>query len=161
MCPRRLCCRGSLWPGGPGQPLWTTWVRAGLGRSWGGPWEASEMTVGLKGDVHLQRCPQSLNHSLREQPGVSQAPHHLGLGAQTPLPPAARQQCGHHQRGPYPALRHNCRSEFNDAIVISNRSVSGISFYVPTSLPHYSVSATQVGLSDGHSGRALRDGEAV
>lgn len=23
------------------------------------------------------------------------------------------------------ALRHNCRSEFNDAIVISNRSVSG------------------------------------
>ncbi|XP_036261681.1 neuralized-like protein 4, partial [Molothrus ater] len=38
------------------------------------------------------------------------------------LPPAARRQRRHHQRRPH-ALRQNCRSEFNDAIVISNRAL--------------------------------------
>ena len=55
------------------------------------------------------------------------------------------------------ALRHNCRSEFNDAIVISNRSVSGLLCpYFPTAQHQ----PPKWGLSDGHSpGRALRDGE--
>lgn len=46
------------------------------------------------------------------------------------------------------ALRHNCRSEFNDAIVISNRSVSGLA------LPHFLTAQPQPpskGLSDHHS----------
>ena len=55
--------------------------RAGQGLGW--PWEASEMAIGLKGDVHLQRCPQSLNHSLRGTTRCPQAPRRLGPGART------------------------------------------------------------------------------
>lgn len=52
------------------------------------------------------------------------------------------------------ALRHNCRSEFNDAIVISNRSVPEplYSHYPTACLSRTSVTAT-------FPGRALRDGE--
>lgn len=42
------------------------------------------------------------------------------------------------------ALRHNCRSEFNDAIVISNRSVPGLCFPIALLPPPW-------GLSDGHT----------
>ena len=52
------------------------------------------------------------------------------------------------------ALRHNCRSEFNDAIVISNRSVSRCScLYCPTAYLRRALVIPT--LPD----RALRDGE--
>lgn len=56
------------------------------------------------------------------------------------------------------ALRHNCRSEFNDAIVISNRSVSVLARPPP---PAAWPRPPARGPSDGHRvpGRALRDGE--
>lgn len=52
------------------------------------------------------------------------------------------------------ALRHNCRSEFNDAIVISNRSVSRLScLYFPTAYLHRALVIPTL------PNRALRDGE--
>lgn len=55
------------------------------------------------------------------------------------------------------ALRHNCRSEFNDAIVISNRSVSGLGYpHFPTALLEQPNRACLIATLPG---RALRDGE--
>lgn len=55
------------------------------------------------------------------------------------------------------ALRHNCRSEFNDAIVISNRSVPGPSCpQLPAAQPRPPSRACLIAAVPG---RALRDGE--
>lgn len=54
------------------------------------------------------------------------------------------------------ALRHNCRSEFNDAIVISNRSVLALSRPQPPAAQPW---PPNWGLIAAVSGRALRDGE--
>ena len=114
---------------------------AGQGLGW--PWEASEMTVGLKGDVHLQRCPQSLNHSLRGTTRCLQAPHHLGLGAQT----SASTSCTAAMRSsPTGAVLHSATiAAASSTTPLSSPTGQCLDFYVPTSLPYYSVSATQVG----------------
>lgn len=101
----------------------------GLGR----PWEASEAAVGLTGDSALAEVPP-VPEPLPE--GNNQA------SPSSPSSGAGGSDLRFHQlhgsnavitNGGRTALRHNCRSEFNDAIVISNRSVSGLSCpHLPT-----------------------------
>lgn len=104
--------------------------RAGQGLGW--PWEASEMIVGLKGDVHLQRCPKSLNHSLRGTTRCLQAPHRLGLGART----SASTSCMAAMRSsPTGAvLRSATIAAASSTMPLSSPTGQCLDFYVPTSL---------------------------
>lgn len=104
--------------------------RAGQGLGW--PWEASEMTVGLKGDVHLQRCPKSLNHSLRGTTRCLQALHRLGLGART----SASTSCMAAMRSsPTGAVLHSATiAAASSTMPSSSPTGQYLDFYVPTSL---------------------------
>lgn len=130
----------------------------GRGQGWGVPQGASETTA-------TSRAPSPL-------PEVPPVPEPLPEGNNQVSPSSPSSGAGgsdlrFHQlhgsnavitNGGRTALRHNCRSEFNDAIVISNRSVSALAQPPP---PAARPRPPVRGPSDGHRvpGRALRDGE--
>ncbi|XP_011908563.1 PREDICTED: neuralized-like protein 4 isoform X2 [Cercocebus atys] len=90
--PGRLCCRRSLWPGGPGHHC---------GR------QVSPVPESLP-EGNNQVSPSSPSSGA----GGSDLRFHQLHGSNAVITNGGRT-----------ALRHNCRSEFNDAIVISNRAL--------------------------------------